>query len=156
MVFFDPAKEEAAQEFDNIPPGTYRVAVIDSQVKPTKKGDGEYMAVAFQILDGKYKDRRVMTNFNLKNPSEQAMKIGRAEFKRFLETVGVTQALNSENEAHKAIANKTLSIEVSHRVMSDGKTWTDVKKFIPKDGAASVGVSPHAGKPMAADPDIPF
>lgn len=148
-MFFDPSQEEDVAEFDTIPPGIYRVAVIDTAVKPTRKGDGKYMSVAFQVLAGEHKDRRVFTNFNLENSSEQAQKIGRSEYKRFLATIGITQPLKSENEAHKAMANKTLSIEITHRKGSDGKTWTDVKKFISKHDA-----EPKDQK--MADADIPF
>lgn len=63
-------------DFDPLPDGRYLVEMVDSNIKPTKKGDGLLLACTFDVLEEGYVGRKVFTNFNLKNPNADAVKIG--------------------------------------------------------------------------------
>ena len=61
--------------FEAIPAGHYLAAISDSQMKVTKTGNGEYLELTFQVIEGQYKNRRVWSRLNLNNPSQQAVDI---------------------------------------------------------------------------------
>ena len=65
--------------FDPIPAGKYLAAIIESNMKPTKSGKGQYLELTFQILEGDFKGRKVWARLNLDNPSAQTVKIARGE-----------------------------------------------------------------------------
>lgn len=74
--------------YQAIPPGQYRALVLEVDLRTTKAGTGQYLACKFQLLDAPYDRRFVWSNLNISNPSEQAQKIGRAQFKDFSQACG--------------------------------------------------------------------
>lgn len=74
--------------YSAIPPGQYRALVLEVDLRTTKAGTGQYLACKFQLLDAPYDRRFVWSNLNISNPSEQAQKIGRAQFKDFSQACG--------------------------------------------------------------------
>ena len=51
---FDANKVEPTT-FEALPAGRYLAAITDSEMKPTKNGDGRYLQLAFTVLEGAYK-----------------------------------------------------------------------------------------------------
>jgi hypothetical protein len=77
---FDPKDyKDAVNNFEPIPRGEYRMKAIEAEEFETKAGDGSYIRVVFQVIDGDYMNRKVFQNFNVNNPSEEAQKIGRGQ-----------------------------------------------------------------------------
>ena len=54
---FDANQVDPASNFDPLPAGKYLAAIIESEMKPTKAGTGNYLALTFQVLDGPHKGR---------------------------------------------------------------------------------------------------
>lgn len=75
---------EPSTDFDVVPAGTYVMALIEAEAKDTKAGTGRRMDCRFQILEGKFKGRLIFTNFNLKNPNEQAVEISMEQLKMLM------------------------------------------------------------------------
>lgn len=67
-----------------IEPGEYKVTCTEAEVKETKAGTGEYIKCKFETETG----TKIFHNFNIKNPNEQAKKIGLAQLKTFLRVAG--------------------------------------------------------------------
>lgn len=132
-MFFDTPKEQSDNDFGPLPDGQYYAMVIDTEVKQTKRGDGKYVSVAFQITSGKYKGQRIFTNFNIENPNEKATQIGRAQFKSFLSACGITESLHTETDYQKKINNKSLLLDVLNEMGKDGVKRNRVKKFTSKE-----------------------
>ena len=47
-------------------------------MKPTKTGNGQYLQLAFEIIEGEYKNRKVWARLNLENANADAVRIARA------------------------------------------------------------------------------
>lgn len=154
-MFFDTPKEQSDNDFGPLPPGQYYAMVIDTDVKNTKKGDGKYVSVAFQITSGKHKGQRVFTNFNIENPNEKAVKIGRAQFKSFLASCGVTDPLHTEVDYQRKINNKMLMLDVIIETGKDGVNRNRVKKFSSKELPVVPAVSQNVATKSDAS-EIPF
>lgn len=77
---FDSGQHDDMQSgFDPIPAGEYLAMVVESEVKVTKKKDGEYISLKFKIMEGKYKGRFIWSNLNIINPNPVAVEIAQSE-----------------------------------------------------------------------------
>ena len=115
-------------EYQPVPEGNYRARIIDSEDKKTKKGDGEYLKLKLEILDGVHKGRHVFDNLNLKNPNQQAMNIAKATLGNIMRAVKVTTIIDTD-----MLHNLPLIIKVKHRTV-DGKVFNDVKGYSSTEG----------------------
>lgn len=86
---FNANDVEPTAEFEPIPAGKYLAAITESEMKPTKNGAGHYLQLAFQVLDGPYKNRFVWARLNLDNPNATAVKIAHGELSALCRAVGV-------------------------------------------------------------------
>ena len=91
-VHFDISTYEAPKSgFDPLPKGEYEAIVTESQMKITKAGTGEYLALTMQITDGEHSGRKIWENLNLHNPNEVAETIARANLKAISEACGFAE-----------------------------------------------------------------
>jgi hypothetical protein len=74
---FDATQVVPQGDFTPLPAGEYLVAIIESEMKDTKSGNGRYLELKMQVLDGEHKGRFVFDRLNLVNPNEQAVDIAR-------------------------------------------------------------------------------
>lgn len=81
--------------FDPIPDSWQPAIITESEMKPTKSGEGQYLAVTFEILDGEYKNRRVWANLNLDNPNPKAVEIAFADLSAICHAVGKMNVADS-------------------------------------------------------------
>lgn len=72
-----------------LPEDDYAVLIDRSEVKQTRKGDGEYLSLRLKVIEGDYEGRFVFLNLNLVNPSDQAMDIARRQFSAICHATGV-------------------------------------------------------------------
>ena len=111
---FDAHTVDPALPFDPIPAGKYVAVITDSETKPTKKGDGSYLELTLQIVEGEYKNRMLWSRLNLDNPSAKAVEIAQAELSAICRAVGV-MAPKDSSELH----NLPLLIAVKCRKRED-------------------------------------
>ena len=119
------ANEHEDEGFTTIPEGTYDVIVKASERKENSKKTGHILKVTFQIIEGEFKNRTVITNFNMWNQSEQAQKIARSEFANLCKAVD-KPLIQDSSDIHKI----PLQIKIGHRKY-DGKVYEDVKAYHP-------------------------
>jgi hypothetical protein len=86
---FDANRVDPASNFDPLPAGKYLAAIIESEMKPTKSGTGNYLQLTFQVLDGPHKGRLLWARLNLDNPNATAVQIAQAELSAICRAVGV-------------------------------------------------------------------
>jgi len=140
---FDANQVEPSTTFDPIPAGKYPAAIIDSKMKPTKSGNGEYLELIFQILEGECKGRQLWARLNLSNPNEQTVKIARGELSAICRAVGV-MAPNDSVELH----NLPLVITVRSKKRQDtGEITNEVRGYAKRETAS--------GTPQQAENAIP-
>jgi len=138
---FNANEVDPAVGFDPIPAGSYTAIITESEMKPTKTGNGRYLQLTFQIIDGDCKGRLVWARLNLENPSEMAVKIARAELSSICRAVGV-MAPRDSLELH----NTPLTIRVACKKRDDtGEITNEIKGFESVNGAAPVAPTAAAG-----------
>ena len=58
--------DPADSEYSVLPVGEYKMAVSASEIRETKDNpDNKYLKLTFEVLDGKYKGRKIFENMNL-------------------------------------------------------------------------------------------
>lgn len=92
------AHEYTPQEsIEALPAGWYKGMLVESEVKPTSTGTGNYLKCVFQIIDGKYANRKVFVNINLNNPNPDAVRIGRQQLSGLGHATGI---INTSDSSH--------------------------------------------------------
>ncbi len=76
---FDATTVEPTTDYDPIPAGKYLAVITDSEMKSTKSGNGEYLELTFQIIEGEFKNRNQWARLNLDNPNPKAVQIAQGE-----------------------------------------------------------------------------
>ncbi len=110
---FDVAEVEVSErgDFEVMPKGDYVLKATENELKETKSGDGEYLAVTFEVVKpGQFAGRKVWQNFNISNPSEKAQKIGREQVAGWARAAGKPNVRDSDELLDRPFACK-LDIE---------------------------------------------
>lgn len=92
---FTAAPTLAANNFDVVPAGWYNVRITESINKPTKDGQGSYLALTLTIIDGQYANRKLFDRLNLNNKNPKAVEIARDTLTAICHAVGVFQVPDS-------------------------------------------------------------
>jgi len=95
---FNANDVEPSVGFDPIPAGKYQALITDSEMKPTKNGDGQYLELAFEIIKGDYRSRKVWARLKLENRNAQAAQIARADLSAICRAVNVIQPRDNDQE----------------------------------------------------------
>jgi hypothetical protein len=134
---FNANDVDPAVGFDPIPPGKYLAIITESEMKDTKSGDGKYLQLTLQILDGEFKGRMLWTRLNLENANATTVKIARAELSAICRAVNV-MAPKDSLELH----NLPLIITVGHKKRKDtGEITNVIKGYDRKEAVAARPVS---------------
>ncbi|MDD4270891.1 MAG: DUF669 domain-containing protein [Thermoguttaceae bacterium] len=140
---FDANQVEPTTAFDPIPAGKYLAAIIDSKMKPTKAGTGQYLELTLQILEGEFKSRQLWARLNLDNPNAQTVKIARGELSAICRAVGVMSPGDSTD-----LHNLPMIITVRCKKRPDtGEISNEVRGYAKREAAS--------GKPQQAQTDTP-
>ena len=136
---FDANEVDPMLEFEPIPAGRYLAVIVASKDKDTKSGNGSYLELEFEVLEGEYRGRKLWSRLNLHNPSQKAVEIAQAELSSICRAVGVMTPKESAD-----LHNIPLLIGVKCRTRGDtGDIVNDVSGYYPKPVAA--GPSQSAG-----------
>ncbi len=133
---FDANAVDPNFTFDPVPAGKYTAVITASEMKPTKKGTGQYLELTFQIIEGEHKGRSLWARLNLDNPDATAVRIARAELSAICRAVGVLAPKDSV-ELH----NLPLTIKVGVKNRDDNGEPTNVIKGYEKKGVAAPRVA---------------
>ena len=82
-------------DFEPLAAGKYLAVITDSEMKPTKSGNGSYLELTFQVIEGPFKGRLLWSRLNLDNPSPQAVQIAQGELSSICHAVGVMRPKDS-------------------------------------------------------------
>lgn len=93
---FNASESEKLGSFTAIPAGTYLAQIIKSELKPTKTGDGSYLQLVYQILEGDHVNRQIFARLNLQNANVQTVEIAQKTLATIAECCGVDIVEDSE------------------------------------------------------------
>lgn len=145
---FNSNEVEPSVGIDPIPAGKYLAVIVDSEMKPTRNGAGQYLELTFEVIEGEYKNRKVWARLNLENPNSQTVQIARADLSAICRAVNVAQPRDSV-ELH----NLPLVITVRcKKNLESGEISNDIKGYAARESIAKASTPPPQSGSNAAPP----
>jgi hypothetical protein len=143
-----------SSNFDPLPEGWYNVTIAGAEVKNTKAGTGQYIAIKYTVTGPTHQGRVVFGNLNIKNPNPKAEEIGRQQLGDLMRAVGLAKIKDTDQ-----LIGGNLSIKLIVKP-ADGQydASNDIKGFKAISGATlpapsatpqSAPSSPSATPPWA-------
>jgi hypothetical protein len=96
---FDANTVAPREEFKALDPGDYVVAIVASSIEDNSKGDGSFLKLELEVVDGPGKGRKLFDRLNLNNPNAQAVEIAKATLSAICHATGKLTVTDS-NELH--------------------------------------------------------
>lgn len=95
MLSFDATGVEPAAPRDLLPPGKYPVHIVQSEMRPTRSGDGQYLWLELDVIEGPHQGRKIWDQLNLVNPNQQTVDIAQRTLSAICHAVGQMQVSDS-------------------------------------------------------------
>lgn len=142
------------RSFDPVPAGWYTATITNAEVKATRDGSGQYIKCRFDITGPSHEGRVVFTNFNTRNKSDVAEKIGVQQLGALMRAIGLPSVSNTDQ-----LIGGTCSIKVSIRpadgqydAQNEVKAFKAVEGSAPPSGAAPAQQTAPAAAPAGGTP----
>jgi hypothetical protein len=119
---FDASQIDPNKPMETLPPGDYRVQIVNSEMRITKEGSGQYLWIEMDILDGKYSGMKTFDRLNLINTNQKAVEIAQRTLSAICHAIGKLQVSDSEELHFKPLI---VSLKV------DEKGYNQVKGYKP-------------------------
>jgi hypothetical protein len=127
--------------FEPLPEGWYNAAITGAEIKPTKAGDGKYIACKYTITGPSHQGRVIFGNLNIKNASTKAEEIGRQQLGEIMRAIGLAKVSDTDQ-----LIGGNLGIKL---VVKTGEyAGNEVKGYRAINGVAPAAVAPF--KPMGS------
>lgn len=133
--------ETTGGQYDPLPAGWYQAKITDADLRDTKAGNGQYIAVRYDIVGPSHQGRVVWGNLNIKNPNPKAEEIGRQQLAELMGAIGLAKVRDTDQ-----LIGGELSIRLSVRKSEEYGDSNDVKGYKSITGSPP----PAASKPSAA------
>ena len=134
------------RNFEPLPAGWYTAVVNGAEIKNTKAGTGQYIAVRYDITGPTHQGRVVFGNLNIKNPNPKAEEIGRQQLGELMRAIGLSTVQDTDQ-----LIGGQLMIKLDVRESEQYGASNDVKGF-KSNGAAPPKAAPAAASTKAAPP----
>lgn len=124
-----------------IPDGTDAVCIATAaEDVTTKSGDGAYLKLEVEVVEGPFKGRKVWPMFNLQNSNPEAVRIAKVQLAQLCLAIGCPRP-NSNSE----LLNKPFRVTFGKPSDFNGEEQSRVKKYGPVGGSAGVtsGLTPQ-------------
>jgi hypothetical protein len=137
---------QSDRNYDPIPEGWYDVEIKGAELRTTKAGNGQYIAVRYDVTGPTHAGRVVYGNLNVSNPNPKAEEIGRQQMGELMRSIGLPVLQDTDQ-----LVGGRLSIKVSIRKSEQYGDSNDVKGFKALAGGAAPAVAaPSAPAPQPA------
>ena len=143
---FDATSVEPTTAQELLPAGKYRAQIVESEMRVTKNGMGQFLWLMLDLLEGEYKGRKIFDQLNLVNPSPTTVEIAQRTLSAICHATGKMHVSDSE-ELHLI----PMTVQVKIRPPKNGYGESNAVAYLPPDRAAAA----RAAKPASAAPATP-
>lgn len=156
LLNFNAQTVAPSQPLEALPPGWYTARIVESEEKPTSKGDGAYLQLQLEVIaPAQFSGRKLWDRLNLKNPNPTAVEIAFQTLSAICHATGVLQ-LGQSQQLHG------IPLEVKVGMSKVTPDYPDprneVKGYRSVQGSGAVvgaGQQMTAPRPMAAPAAAP-
>lgn len=157
---FDATGVAPAAPLELLPPGRYAAQIVNSEMRPTRAGNGQYLWLELDVIEGPHQGRKLWDQLNLVNPNPQTVEIAQRTLSAICHAVGQMQVSDSE-ALHFCPLQITLAVEADsrdkHLPPHEQRKQNRIKGYAPVGGAASArpAAGPAPARSPAAQPAAP-
>jgi len=146
---FDSSNQQGQDTNDVLPAGDYLMQVVQSEVRATKDGSGQYVWLEFDILDGEHQGRKYWERLNIWNANPTAAEIANRALTSLTRACGMV-AIDDTDDLHF----KPIKVRMGVSKRKDTGELQNRATFLPpQDGGASQAPArAPAGAPAAGRP----
>ena len=123
-----------------LPVGDYTMQIVQSDLRDTKAGDGQYLWLELEILGPKYMGRKYWERVNLFNKNETTVKIARKTLSNICAALGFSALPDDSEQLHF----KPLKVVITHKENKMGNLETRAAYY---PTGASTPAAPAAPAP---------
>jgi len=149
---FDATQVEPQGDSTPLPAGTYRIAIRESEMQPTRNGRGQYLLLEFEVLEGEHAGRKLFDRLNLINDNPTAVEIAQRTLSAICHATGQMQVQDSV-ELHDIPMRAKVKVEPP----KNGYGESNSVRYLPLEDqdqpANTASTAPQAApahKPIAA------
>lgn len=145
---FDATSIEPTTPRELLPPGKYRAQIVESEMRVTKNGRGQFLWLMLDILEGEHKGRKIFDQLNLVNPNPTTVEIAQRTLSAICHATGRMHVSDSE-ELHLI----PMMIEVKIKPPKNGYGESNAIAYLPPErgtAPARAARSTSAATPAAA------
>jgi hypothetical protein len=147
---FDATSIEPTTAYELLPAGTYRAQIVESEMRVTKNGMGQFLWLMIDILEGEQQGRKIFDQLNLVNPNPTTVEIAQRTLSAICHATGRMHVSDSE-ELHLI----PMTIQVKIRPPKNGYGESNAIAYLPPGaGAASTARTSVAPSVSSAPPKM--
>ncbi|OYW56038.1 MAG: hypothetical protein B7Y80_03100 [Hyphomicrobium sp. 32-62-53] len=143
---FDATSVEPTTPYDLLPAGKYRAQIVETEMRVTRNGMGQFLWLMLEILEGDHKGRKIFDQLNLVNPNPTTVEIAQRTLSAICHATGKMHVSDSE-ELHLI----PMTIQVKIKPPKNGYGESNAIAYVPMDRASSsrsVKSTPPAAAPI--------
>jgi len=138
----------STNNFEPLPAGWYTASITGADIKNTKAGTGQYIAVKYTITGPSFQGRIVFGNLNIKNPNVKAEEIGRQQLGEIMRAIGLAKVTDTDQ-----LIGGNISIKLDVKRSEEYGDSNEVKGFKAiAGGASAMPPAAASGTPTKAAP----
>ena len=131
LTGFDASKVEP-NRFEVLPAGDYPMVIVESEMKKTKDGNGQFLQLKLQVLSGPFQNRTLYDRLNLVNKNDTAVQIAKGTLSSICRAVNVLTPKDSA-ELH----GKPLVAAVKAKKDKDDTIRNEIAGYKPRGTTAA-------------------
>lgn len=151
---FDATGIEPTTGYDVLPAGKYRAQIVESEMRVTRNGMGQFLWLMLDIIEGQYQGRKLFDQLNLVNSNPQTVEIAQRTLSAICHATGKLQ-VNDSVDLHLA----PMTIQVGVKPPKDGYSEKNtIRYLVPEKApvAPAYQAAPAASQTPAAPAAAPW
>lgn len=141
---------QSTGNFEPLPAGWYSATIAKAEIKPTKAGTGQYIALRLDVTGPTHQGRVVFTNLNIRNPNPKAEEIGRADLASIMRAIGLARVTDTDQLIGGALSIKVTIKNDDYGSGNEIKGYKALEGSMPPMPAATKPSTTRAAPPWAA------
>lgn len=148
---FDATSVEPTTAYELLPAGKYRAQIVESEMRVTRNGMGQFLWLMLDILEGEQKGRKIFDQLNLVNPNPTTVEIAQRTLSAICHSTGKMHVSDSE-ELHLI----PMMIQVKIKPPKNGYGESNAIAYLPPEkGAAAIARTAKTASAAPATPAAP-
>jgi hypothetical protein len=142
QAFVEAELPKSERNFEPLPAGWYTATIGGAEIKNTKAGTGQYIAIRYDITGPSHQGRVVFGNLNIKNANPTAEAIGYQQMGELMRAIGLARVDDTDQ-----FIGGQLQIKLDVRKSEQYGDSNDVKAYMSLAGGAmpmAAAASPKA------------